>query len=106
MITIDNQQYKPEDLSEEARAHVAHLAFIEAEIRRLQMSVNVMNMARQRIGDLLKIVLPKTGSAVPVAAPAAVPTSVPVAVRAPAPTLAPPATPTAAAKPKNGKRKS
>ena len=103
MITINNQQYKTADLSEEAKAHLAHLRFIDVEIQRCQMSVNVLTVSRQRIGELLQKALPKAVNPVapaplPVAVAAPVPVPVPAPVAAPAPVEP-------AAKPKAGKRK-
>ena len=73
MITIDNQQYNPEDLSDEAKSHLSHLAFIEAETRRCQMNINILNVARQRIGEMLKKALPVGAAVLPVPAPVAAP---------------------------------
>ena len=106
MITINNQQYKTADLSEQAKAHLAHLRFIDAEIQRCQMSVNVFNISRQRIGELLQKALPKAVNPVapaplPVAVAAPVPAPVPTPVRTPVPASAP----VPAAKPKATKRK-
>lgn len=71
-ITIDGQQYNPQDLSEEARAHLAHLAYIENELQRMQMGINVLRISRQKIGDLLRAALPGTtpAAAAPVEAKA------------------------------------
>jgi septal ring factor EnvC (AmiA/AmiB activator) len=57
-------------MSDEARAHLAHLAYIEAELQRHQMGINVLNVSRQRIGDMLRSALP-AGTEVAAAAAAA-----------------------------------
>lgn len=68
LITIDGQQYNPQDLSEESRAHLAHLAFIETELQRQQMAINVLRISRQKIGELLRATLPVApGTAAPAA---------------------------------------
>lgn len=78
MITINNQKYNPNDLSEDAKAHVAHLSYIDGEIRRCQMNINVLNIARRKIGEMLSTSLPATGQEAaapepePVVAPAPV----------------------------------
>jgi hypothetical protein len=59
LITVDGKQYDPANLSEEARSHLAHLAFIETELQRHQMGINVLKVSRQRIGDMLRAALPK-----------------------------------------------
>ena len=69
LITVDGKQYDPAKLSDEARSHVAHLAFIEAELQRHQMGINVLKVSRQRIGDMLRNVLPAESEVA--AAPAA-----------------------------------
>jgi hypothetical protein len=69
LVTVDGKQYDPAQMSDEARAHLAHLAYIEAELQRHQMGINVLNVSRQRIGDMLRSALP-AGSEV-AAAPAA-----------------------------------
>jgi hypothetical protein len=76
LITVDGKQYDPAQMSDEARSHVAHLAYIEAELQRHQMGINVLNVSRQRIGDMLRTALPAgpevaATSAAPAAAPAA-----------------------------------
>lgn len=59
LITVDGKQYDPANLSEEARSHLAHLAYIETELQRHQMGINVLKVSRQRIGDMLRAALPK-----------------------------------------------
>lgn len=53
-ITIDGKTYNPQDLSEQARAHLAHLAYIETELQRMMMGINVLRISRQRINELLR----------------------------------------------------
>ena len=69
LVTVDGKQYDPAQMSDEARAHLAHLAYIEAELQRHQMGINVLNVSRQRIGDMLRSALP-AGSEVAAAAAA------------------------------------
>ena len=70
LVTVDGKQYDPAQMSDEARAHLAHLAYIEAELQRHQMGINVLNVSRQRIGDMLRSALP-AGTEVAAAAAAA-----------------------------------
>lgn len=71
LITVDGKQYDPAQMSDEARAHLAHLAYIEAELQRHQMGINVLNVSRQRIGDMLRSALPAGTEVAAAAAPAA-----------------------------------
>jgi hypothetical protein len=71
LITVDGKQYDPAKLSDEARSHVAHLAYIETELQRHQMGINVLKVSRQRIGDMLRNVLPAESEGTVAAAPVA-----------------------------------
>lgn len=85
-ITIDGIEYTPEQLSEEARAHLAHLAYIETELQKMQMGINVLRVSRQKISELLRAALPGASAAAP-AAPAAqvaAPAAAPAAAKTPA----------------------
>jgi hypothetical protein len=78
LITVDGKQYDPAKMSDEARSHVAHLAYVEAELQRHQMGINVLKVSRQRIGDMLRSALP-AGSEVAAAPVAAVAPAAPEA---------------------------
>jgi hypothetical protein len=71
LITVDGKQYDPAKMSDEARSHVAHLAYIETELQRHQMGINVLKVSRQRIGDMLRNVLPAESEVAVAAVPAA-----------------------------------
>ena len=57
-ITIDNEDYVLEDLSEEARAQLASLQVTDAEIQRLQMLMAITQTARMAYANALKQALP------------------------------------------------
>jgi hypothetical protein len=45
-ISIDNKEYKLEDLSEETKAQLVSMQFVDAEINRLQAQLAAMQTAR------------------------------------------------------------
>lgn len=77
LITLDGKQYDPAQMSDEARAHLAHLAYIEAELQRHQMGINVLKVSRQRISDMLRSALPTASEAAASAAAPAAPEAKP-----------------------------
>ena len=57
-ITIDNQAYQLETLSEEVKAQLVSLQFCDAELLRLQAQAAVLQTARVAYGNALKATLP------------------------------------------------
>jgi len=58
-ITIDNQSYELESLTDEAKAQLGSLQFVDAEIGRLQARLAAMQTARMAYARALSEALPK-----------------------------------------------
>jgi hypothetical protein len=58
LITIDNQSYELETLSDEAKAQLQSLQFCDAEIARLQAQASVIQTARMAYSKALQAALP------------------------------------------------
>ena len=56
-ITIDEKDYDVDDLSDEAKAQVVSLNFVDAELNRLQLKVAAMQTARNAYATALKELL-------------------------------------------------
>ena len=56
-ITIDEKDYDVEDLSDEAKAQVISLNFVDAELNQLQLKVAAMQTARNAYANALKSLL-------------------------------------------------
>ena len=56
-ITIDEKDYDIDDLSDEAKAQVLSLNFVDAELNRLQLKVAAMQTARNAYATALKSLL-------------------------------------------------
>jgi hypothetical protein len=56
-ITIDEKDYDVDDLSDEAKAQVLSLNFVDAELNRLQLKVAAMQTARNAYANALKSLL-------------------------------------------------
>ena len=56
-ITIDEKDYDVDDLSEEAKAQVISLNFVDAELNQLQLKVAAMQTARNAYANALKSLL-------------------------------------------------
>ena len=56
-ITIDEKDYDVDDLSDEAKAQVISLNFVDAELNRLQLKVAAMQTARNAYATALKSLL-------------------------------------------------
>ncbi len=56
-ITIDNKDYEIESLSEDARAQLASLQYVDAELVRLQAQLAAMQTARNAYASALNILL-------------------------------------------------
>ncbi len=52
-ITIDNKNYEIESLSEDARAQLASLQYVDAELVRLQAQLAAMQTARNAYASAL-----------------------------------------------------
>lgn len=57
-ITIDNQDYDLDTLSDEARAQLQSLQFVDAELARLQAQAAVLQTARIAYSKALQAALP------------------------------------------------
>ena len=57
-ITIDNQAYDLDTLSDEARAQLSSLQFVDAELARLQAQAAVLQTARMAYSKALQAALP------------------------------------------------
>lgn len=57
-VTIDGQSYELSSLSEEARAQLMSLQFVEQEITRLQLQMAALQTARNAYASALKAHLP------------------------------------------------
>lgn len=60
-ITIDNKQYELESLSTDAKAQLASLQFVDAELARLQAQAAVLQTARVAYANALNMALPVIG---------------------------------------------
>ena len=58
IIKIDNQDYDLDQLSDEAKAQLASLQFVEQELARLQAQAAVLQTARIAYANSLKAALP------------------------------------------------
>ena len=61
-IKIDNVDYDTETLSNEAKAQLASIQFVDNEIARLQGQLAAMQTARNAYGNALSSLLPVLGS--------------------------------------------
>ena len=58
-IKIDGEDYNLEDFSEEAKAQLANLQFVDSELLRLNSQAAVLQTARSAYGKALSDALPK-----------------------------------------------
>jgi len=58
-ITIDNVEYLFNDLSDEAKAQIQSIQFVDQEIARLNAQVAIANTAKIAYQNALKEVMPK-----------------------------------------------
>ena len=58
-ITIDNIDYDLDQLSDDAKAQLASLQFVDQELARLQAQVAAMQTARMAYANALKAALPQ-----------------------------------------------
>lgn len=57
-ITIDNQDYNLDSLSDEVKAQLASLQFVDSELARLTAQTAVLQTARMAYANALKAALP------------------------------------------------
>lgn len=60
-ITVDGIEYHSEDLSENGRAQLASLQFLEAQMQRLQQELAVYRTAQVTYAQALKSEIEKSG---------------------------------------------
>ena len=61
-ITIDNQSYELDSLSDNAKGQLSSLRFVDAEIARIQAQLAAMQTARIGYANALKAELSKTST--------------------------------------------
>lgn len=59
-ITIDDRDYDTEKFSDEAKAQLTSIQFIDQELRRLQAQVAAFQTARAAYANALKVALPNS----------------------------------------------
>ena len=59
-IKIDDKEYDITTLSDEARAQLGSLQFVDAELKRLQAQAAALQTARMAYANALKASLPET----------------------------------------------
>ena len=57
IIKIDEKDYELDSLSEEAKAQLVSLQFVDAELQRLQAQIAVMQTARMAYSNALNLAL-------------------------------------------------
>jgi len=57
-ITIDNQTYDLDTLSDEAKAQLQSMQFVDTELKRLQAQIAVLRTARMAYANALQACLP------------------------------------------------
>ncbi len=57
-ITIDNKQYELESLSDDAKAQLASIQFVDSELARLQAQAAALQTARMAYSKALQAALP------------------------------------------------
>ena len=58
-ITINNKSYELDNLSDEAKAQLASIQFVDAELARLQAQAAALQTARMAYAKALQELLPK-----------------------------------------------
>ena len=59
-ITIDNKEYETDQFSDETKAQLNSLNFVDQELARLQAQIAVLQTARVAYANVLKTTLPAT----------------------------------------------
>jgi len=63
-ITIDNQEYEVDNMSDEAKAQLTSLQFVDGELARLQAQIAVYQTARNGYANALRVALPPAGDTI------------------------------------------
>jgi len=63
-ITIDNQEYEVDNMSDEAKAQLTSLQFVDGELARLQAQIAVYQTARNGYANALRAALPPAGDTI------------------------------------------
>lgn len=63
-ITIDNQEYDVDSMSDDAKAQLASIQFVDAELVRLQANIAVYQTARNNYINALRSALPEFGDTI------------------------------------------
>ncbi len=61
-VTVDNVEYELDQLSDDAKAQLASLQYVDAELGRLSAQVAAMQTARIAYANALKVALPVQAS--------------------------------------------
>jgi len=62
-ITVDGIEYNTEDLTDNGKAQLASLQFLEAQMRQLKNEIAIYETAKRGYAAALKTELEKTGAA-------------------------------------------
>ena len=62
-ITVDGIEYNTEDLTDNGKAQLASLQFLEAQMRQLKNEIAIYETAKRGYAAALKAELEKTGAA-------------------------------------------
>lgn len=60
-ITVDGIEYNTEDLSDNGKAQLASLQFLEVQMNKLKTEIAIFKVARESYAEKLKAALPKQG---------------------------------------------
>lgn len=60
-VTIDNKQYELESLSDDAKAQLGNIQFVDSELARLQAKTAALQTARLAYSKALQAALPAIG---------------------------------------------
>jgi hypothetical protein len=63
-ITIDNQEYDVDNMSDDAKAQLTSLQFVDSELARLQAQIAVFQTARNGYANALRAALPAAGDTI------------------------------------------
>lgn len=60
-LTVDGIEYNTEDLTDNGKAQLASLQFLEVQMQKLKTEIDVFKVARESYAEKLKAALKKTG---------------------------------------------
>lgn len=63
-VTIDNQEYEVDNMSEDAKGQLSSIQFVDGELARLQALIAVYQTARNGYFNALKAALPEVGDTI------------------------------------------